>query len=107
MVQLRHDHAKFETENTVILTVGPDSKKEFVKYWEENALPYPGLPDPKHTVLKLYGQQVRLLKMGRMPAQFIIDKAGMMRYVHYGQSLSDIPTNDEVLKILKEINNES
>ena len=107
MAQLRQDYEKFKTANTTVIAVGPDSQKEFAKYWEENSIPFIGLPDPKHSVLKLYGQEVRLFKLGRMPAQFIIDKAGMMRYVHYGESMSDIPKNDEILKVLNEINNES
>ena len=40
-----------------------------------------------------------------MPAQVIIDKAGVASYVHYGHSMSDIPKNDELLEILEELNN--
>ena len=104
MAQLRRDYRKFEKENTVILVVGPEKAEAFTKYWEENKLSFIGLPDPKHSVLKLYGQEIKLFKLGRMPAQVIIDKAGMVRYVHYGHSMSDIPRNDELLKILAELN---
>ncbi len=104
MVQLRRDYTKFEKENTVILVVGPEKQKAFSKYWEENKLPFIGLPDSKHSVLKLYGQEIKLFKLGRMPAQVIIDKAGVARYVHYGHSMSDIPRNNELLKILAELN---
>jgi len=104
MAQLRQDYTKFEEENTVILVVGPENTDAFSKYWEENDLPFVGLPDPKHSVLKLYGQEVKLFKLGRMPAQVIIDKAGVARYVHYGHSMSDIPKNDELPELLSEIN---
>jgi peroxiredoxin Q/BCP len=57
-------------------------------------------------VLKLYGQQVNLFKLGRMPAQVLVDKAGKARYVHYGHSMSDIPSNEELLALLDEINQE-
>ena len=63
-----------------------------------------GLPDPKHTVLKRYGQEVKLFKLGRMPAQVIVDKQGQARYVHYGHSMSDIPANDDLLDILDRLN---
>ena len=56
------------------------------------------------SVLKPYGQEVNLFKLGRMPAQVIMDKAGMARFVHYGHSMSDIPENAEVLALLDEIN---
>ena len=107
MAQLRQDFAKFEAENTVILVVGPENAAAFAKYWEENALPFIGIPDPKHSVLKRFGQEVKLFKLGRMPAQAIIDKEGIARYAHYGHSMSDIPQNDEILEALKEINKES
>jgi peroxiredoxin len=62
------------------------------------------LPDPKFSVLKLYGQEVNLFKLGRMPAQVIVDKAGVARFVHYGHSMSDIPENVEVLALLNQLN---
>ena len=106
MAQLRRDFEKFEAENTVILVVGPENSAAFAKYWEENNLPFIGLPDPKHSVLKLFGQEVKLFKLGRMPAQVIIDKEGIARYAHYGHSMSDIPKNKELLDIIREINKE-
>ena len=57
-----------------------------------------------HTVLDLYGQQIKLLNLVRMPAQVLIDKAGMARYIHYGRAMSDIPSNAEMLALIDEIN---
>ena len=101
MAQLRQGYEKFQTEDTVIIVVGPENAAAFARYWEENDLPFIGLPDPKHSVLKRYGQDVNLFKLGRMPAQVIIDKQGVARYVHYGHSMSDIPANEELLAILR------
>jgi len=86
MAQLRQDYA------------------EFAAYFEKESLPFTGLPDPKASVLKLYGQEVNLFKLGRMPAQVLIDKAGVARYAHYGHSMSDIPENAELLALGDEIN---
>jgi len=104
MAQLRQDFEKFKNENTVILVVGPEDSKAFAKYWDENDLPFIGLPDPKHTVLKLYGQEIKLFKFGRMPAMVIIDLQGIVRFVHYGHSMSDIPENKDVLETLQALN---
>ena len=104
MVQLRQDFAEFEKRDTVILVVGPENAQAFSRSFAENALPFTGLPDPTHTVLKLYGQQVKLFKFGRMPAQLVVDKTGMVRYVCYGHDMTDIPTNTEMLAIIDEIN---
>ena len=107
MAQLRQDFEKFVEQDTTILVVGPENARAFAKYWSNNDLPFIGLPDPKHTVLKLYGQEVKLFKLGRMPAMVVIDKQGMVRFVHYGHSMSDIPENGEVLKTLQSLNGES
>ena len=103
MAQLRQDYAQFVERNAVILVVGPEDRTAFAAYWKATKLPFVGLPDPKHTVLKLYGQEVNLFKMGRMPAQVIVDGAGRARYVHYGHSMSDIPPNSEILALLDEV----
>ena len=80
--------------------MGPDDADAFSSYWSENDLPFIGLPDPEHTVADLYGQETSLLKLGRMPAQVIVDRAGMVRFAHYGRSMKDIPDNHEILKSL-------
>ena len=69
---------------------------------QKKDLPFIGLPDPEHKILKLYGQEVKLFKLGRMPAQMLIDKSGMLRYVHYGHSMTDIPSNKEIMKLIKQ-----
>ena len=104
MAQLRDDYPSFITRNAEILVVGPEKKGAFAKYFEENNLPFIGLPDPSHTVLKLFGQEVKLFKMGRMPAMLIVDPLGQVRFVHYGHEMSDIPPNEEVLAALDSIN---
>ena len=104
MAQLRQDYPKFVERQTQIIVVGPENARAFKAYWRENDLPFIGLPDPKASVLKLFGQEVNLFKLGRMPAQVIIDKTGLARFVHYGHSMSDIPKNTEVLELLDQLN---
>ena len=104
MAQLRRDYSEFEARDVIVVAVGPEDAAAFAKYWEKESLPFIGLPDPTHSVLKLYGQQVNLFKLGRMPAQVLIDKDGVARYVHYGHSMSDIPENAEILGLADELN---
>jgi peroxiredoxin len=104
MAQLRQDFADFEQRQTKILVVGPENAAAFARYWQENGLPFVGLPDPTHSVLRLYGQEVNLFKLGRMPAQVVVDKKGTARFVHYGDSMSDIPENRELLALLDALN---
>ena len=87
-----------------VVVVGPDGPEAFADYWEAHDLPFVGLPDPKHSVLRQYGQEVKIFKLGRMPAQVVVDKDGMARYVHYGHSMGDIPSNAELWGILDKLN---
>ena len=73
---MRQDYDKFIAQDAELLIVGPEDADAFRRYWSDHNLPFPGLPDPKHSVLKLYG------------------------YVHYGKSMSDIPSNEEILAAL-------
>jgi peroxiredoxin Q/BCP len=104
MAQLRRDFMEYKNRQTEILVIGPEGPQVFQKYWREHDLPFMGLPDPKRTVLKLFGQEVNLFKLGRMPAQVIVDKKGLVRFAYYGRSMSDIPENREVLVLLDRIN---
>ena len=104
MAQLRHDYSEFVQRQAQVIVIGPEDAQAFAAYWQQHDLPFIGLPDPKASVLKLYGQEVNLFKLGRMPAQVIVDKAGVARFVHYGHSMSDIPENAEVLSLLDQLN---
>ena len=101
MAQLRQDYSKFQAQETEIVVVGPEDANNFRMYWQSHKLPFIGLPDPTYSVLKRYGQEFNLFKLGRIPAQVLIDKQGIVRYAHYGKSMSDIPENEEILQILK------
>ena len=101
MAQLRQDYEKFVKLDTEIIVAGPENAEAFKDYWAKENLPFIGLPDPEHKVLKLYGQEVKIFKLGRMPAQVIINKAGKVRFVHYGHSMMDIPENKELLDLLE------
>jgi peroxiredoxin len=104
MAQLRRDYPEFARRDAEVIVIGPENADTFAAYFAGHDLPFVGLPDPQARVLKLYGQQVNLFKLGRMPAQIIIDKAGMIRFVHYGHSMQDIPKNSEVLTRLDRLN---
>jgi len=104
MAQLRHDYSQFVDRDVEVVVVGPEDASAFSKYWQAHSLPFVGLPDPTYSVLKLYGQEVNLFKLGRMPAQVLIDKAGIVRFCHYGHDMADIPENQEVLALVDEIN---
>jgi peroxiredoxin Q/BCP len=106
MAQLRQDYTKFQAQETEIVVVGPEDADSFRMYWKSHKLPFIGLPDPTYSVLKRYGQEFNLFKLGRIPAQVLIDKQGIVRFAHYGKSMSDIPENNDVLEIIQTLNRE-
>ena len=104
MARLRDGYKGFQARDSEILAIGPDTPEKYVSYWKENHIPYPGLPDPKKQVSKIYKQEVNLFKLGRMPLNTLVDRKGFIRYVHYGYSMSDIPDNETLLKVIEEVN---
>ena len=83
-----------------MLVVAQESPDAFAKYWQGKGFPFPGLPDDRKRVAKLYNQKVLITRLGRMPALFVADKKGIIRFAQYGSSMSDIPQNEEILKLL-------
>ncbi len=104
MAQLRQDYQKFANRNTEVIAIGPEDARSFADWWHSEHMPFPGIPDPEHVIAKTYGQQVKLLKLGRMPALVVVDMDGKIRYRHYGESMSDIPRDEEILSLLDELN---
>ncbi len=105
MAQLRQQYDQFKARGAEVIVVGPDSTSSVAKFWREHDIPFIGLPDPNGRVLKLYGQEVNLLKLGRMPALMVVDQHGIVRFVHYSGSMADIPSNQQILSVLDKVNN--
>lgn len=103
MARLRDEYEKFTSQDVVILAVGPNPASTFEQYWQSEHIPFIGLPDPDHRVALLYRQEVNLFKMGRMPLNCIVDPNGYIRYAHYGNSMRDIPSNEELLQVIDEL----
>ncbi len=103
---MRQDYQEFVNRNTEVIAIGPEDEKSFADWWHNEHMPFTGIADPEHIVAKMYGQQVKVLKLGRMPAQFVIDRQGRIRYEHYGQSMSDIPADKDILLLLDELKKE-
>jgi peroxiredoxin Q/BCP len=101
---LREEYDQFVERDAEILVIGPEGPYRFRQVWESQAYPFVGLSDHRHTVAKRYGQEVKLLKLGRMPALVIVDKQGVIRFTHFGDNMADIPPNSQVLTLLDRLN---
>ena len=106
MAQLRHDYQQFVDRGAEVIAIGPEDAKSFADWWHNHDMPFPGIADPKHIISKTYGQQVKLLRMGRIPAMIVVDKKGRIRFKHLGESMSDIPEDQQVISLLDKLNKE-
>ncbi len=97
---MRQDYDQLAARDAEVLAIGPDGPAELRRYWDEQGIPFVGLADPSHEVADLYGQEVKLLKLGRMPSLLVVDREGAIRYAHYGDSMADTPESAEVLAVL-------
>jgi peroxiredoxin Q/BCP len=104
MAQLRQDYAQFIERDAEILVVWPDDAKTVQDYCQKEKLPFVNLVDPGHEVANQYGQQTKILKLGRMPALVVLDRDGTVQYEHKANSMSDIPSNKTVLDVLDSLN---
>lgn len=103
MAQLRLDHDQFVSRNIQVVILGPEDENAFRVYWEKHKLPFIGIPDPHGEVLRAFGQEVNLFKLGRMPAQVLVDTNQKALFAYYGHSMSDIPANSEIIEVLDAI----
>lgn len=103
---MREEYDKFAERDAEILVIGPEGPRRFKQVWEEQRYPFVGFSDYKHAIANLYGQEVNLLKLGRMPAMLIVDKNGIIQFAHFGDSMADIPNNEDVLVLLDQLNEE-
>ncbi len=97
---MRQDSDELAQLDVEVLVVGPENSGSFRKYWLKESLPFVGLPDPGHVIMKLYGQEVKIFKLGRMPAQMLIGKSGILKFVYYGNSMADIPNISAIKAVL-------
>jgi len=115
------DYEKFKALQSEIIAVSTDTPEEAKKTREKSQARFPILIDSDNEVVNLYGvaTQKRELKdipailHGKkagtyaMPAVFIIDTKGIIRYSYVGKSFTDRPNNEELLKKLSELQSQS
>ena len=94
---MRDDFEKFRKAKISVVAIAPHDAQRVKAFWEEERVPFIGIADPKEKLGKLYGQQWNPLKLGRMPAVFVVGQQGNIAFAHYGQNMTDIPSDEEIL----------
>lgn len=107
MARFRDSYSGYVERGAELLAVGPDALEPFQRYWEREHIPFIGMPDPDHTVAKMYRQEVNMFKFGRMPMNCIIDTEGYIRYIHYSANRLDYPDTEIFFSVIDELNKAS
>ena len=132
--ELIRDHERFSTRGVDVFVVVENSPATLAKYLGGRTLPFGILPDPDRKLYDLYGVDsggvsamiaARVLKNvvhatvkgyfhgkfdgteSQVPAEFLIDPEGVVRFVHYGRDVSDSTPNDGLLRRIDALADES
>ncbi len=97
MMQLHQDIEKFNEKKIKVIAICPEKIEAVNKFMEKNELSFDLVSDNNHKLAGIYGQETKLLKLGRMPAQVIIDNDEKIKFKHYANSMKDIIENQEIL----------
>jgi peroxiredoxin len=97
---LREDIQKFNDAGARVVTVAPDTADGVARFVRNNEYPFPLLADVKHEVFDAYDVVNTLMSLGQRPALFVIDREGVVRFDSIGTQQWQIPTNDNVLKVV-------
>ena len=100
---MQADSEKFQQAGATILVVVKESDEKVRSYWREHGLSLHAIADPKGELTEQFGQQWKLHKLGRMPAQIVIDCQGRVVFAHYGSGMSDIVPDEKMLELIRSL----
>jgi peroxiredoxin len=98
---LREDYARFTEAGASIVAIAPESTAAVERYVGQHPVPYTIVSDSDHAVFDAYDVASRALSLGQRPALFVIDRAGVVRFDTVGTQQWQIPTNEQVLEVLR------
>jgi len=98
---MKQDINQFTDWKAQIVVIAPHEAEKVNAYWGKENIPFVGIPDPDGRLGKFYGQEWNLIKLGRMPALFIIDRKGTIAFAQYANNMADIPENGKLFQILE------
>ena len=112
LAAISQDRLRFTELGATIVAVSSDAVEKGAELLRKLSLPFSLLSDSQLEGIDAYGvrdlnptEKVRGMGITRlsMPAAFVIDDAGIVRYKHVGKNPSDRPSNEELLKALAEV----
>jgi peroxiredoxin len=106
LCSIRDGFNEFRNLNASVVALSVDNPFVLAKWKEELGLPYPLLSDFNKTVCQAYGayhEELGPLKGVAKRSAFIIDKAGIIRYIWISNDPLKMPEITEIQDVLDEL----
>jgi thioredoxin-dependent peroxiredoxin len=97
---LREDIERFHESGAQVVAIAPDTADGVARFVRDNDYPFPLLADAEHVVFDAYDVVSTMMSLGQRPALFVIDPTGTVRFDSIGTQQWQIPSNDNVLKVV-------
>ncbi|GEM_PF-94120 len=99
---LARSYPLFLEKGAAIVAVSSEPARALERWLQASVLPFPVVVDPEREIAETYGQRRSWWRVGELPAQFLICKRGIVRFVEYGRNPWDVtPPNWFLLAIGK------
>jgi peroxiredoxin len=96
LAQLSQDYAAFKEMNAEVVVITSDPVPKVREYLQTRRIPFPLLSDPGRAVADQYGARVNGEEIPR-PSVFVLDRKGVIRFLHVGRNPNDRIPNEMVL----------
>ena len=80
-----------------------DAQQAAHDYFGKHPIPFPCLVDITGQVYHKFEVKSNLLSFGQRPALFVLDRNGVVHFAYLGSQQWEIPSNQEVLEVLRGI----
>lgn len=100
---MRDDIDRFTEAGAQVVAIAPDTLEGVGRFTRDDAYPFPLLADVDHAVFDAYDVISTLVSLGQRPALFVVDTTGTVRFDSIGTQQWQIPTNDNVLEVLTQL----
>ena len=100
---MRDEHARFETAGAPVAVVVRERSERLRGHWASLRLPFVCVPDPDGRIAAAWGQQWRLVRLGRLPAQFVVARDGRVAFAHYSRDMTDIVSEAVILDVVQRL----
>ena len=94
-------YQEFREAGAEIVSLVRDTREAAHDYFHKHKIPFHCLADTSGDIYHQYEVKSKLLSFGQRPALFVLDGEGIVRYAYMGSQQWEIPSNKEVLEVVR------